>query len=58
MAGIAMFTAFVGEWQRRCELMQRAMTLNPRQPGWYWFPFVADGYRRKECSQAWTLRCV
>jgi len=52
MAGIAMFTAFLGEWQRGCELMQRAMTLNPRHPGWYWFPFIADAYRRKEYSQA------
>jgi hypothetical protein len=49
---IAMFTAFVGEWQRGCELMQCAMTLNPRHPGWYWFPFVADAYRRKEYPQA------
>jgi tetratricopeptide (TPR) repeat protein len=52
MAGIAMFTAFLGEWQRGCELMQRAMTLNPRHPGWYWFPFVTDAYRRKEYSRA------
>jgi hypothetical protein len=35
-----------------CELMQRAMTLNPRHPGWYWFPYVTDAYFRQEYSRA------
>lgn len=52
MAGIAMFTAFLGYWERGCELMRRATSLNRRQPGWCWFPFVADAYRRRAYTDA------
>jgi TolB-like protein len=52
MAGIALWTAYTGEWQRGCELMQRAMALNPRHAGWYWYPLAHDAYRRKDYSLA------
>jgi hypothetical protein len=48
-----MYTALIaGEWQRGLELMQRAMSLNPRHSSWYWFPFVLDAYCRKDYSRA------
>lgn len=28
------------------------MQLNPRHPGWYWFPLAMDAYRRKDYPQA------
>ena len=38
--------AFAGDWERGCELGERARDLNPHHPKWYWaLPFL-DAYRR------------
>ena len=38
--------AFAGDWERGCELGERARELNPHHPKWYWaLPFL-DAYRK------------
>jgi non-specific serine/threonine protein kinase len=38
--------AFSGNWERGCELAERARQLNPNHPSWYWsIPFL-DAYRK------------
>jgi hypothetical protein len=32
--------------------MERAMALNPRHPGFFWYPLVHDAYRQKDYSRA------
>ena len=52
MAQIGMWTTYLGDWERGCELVQRAMKLNPRHPGWYWFPLAHNAYRENDYSLA------
>ena len=43
---LAHLLAFAGDWERGCELGERARLLNPHHPAWYWaLPFL-DAYRR------------
>jgi tetratricopeptide (TPR) repeat protein len=44
--------SYSGNWQRGRELMERAMVLNPRHPGFLWYPLVHDAYRQKDYSRA------
>jgi TolB-like protein/tRNA A-37 threonylcarbamoyl transferase component Bud32/Tfp pilus assembly protein PilF len=38
--------AFAGDWERGCELAEKARHLNPHHPAWYWaLPFL-DAYRK------------
>jgi len=52
MAVIGMHTAYSGDWQRGCELVERAMQLDPRHPGWYWYPLVNNAYRQNDYQRA------
>ena len=52
MGEIALWTSYSGDWQRGRELMERAMALNPRHPGFFWYPLVHDAYRQKDYSRA------
>ena len=45
-------TAYAGDWERGCALAERARKLNPHHPGWYWFPSVFDGYRKRDYRAA------
>jgi hypothetical protein len=45
-------TSGSGNWQRGRELIERAMVLNPRHPGFLWYPLVHDAYRQKDYSRA------
>lgn len=56
MAHVGMWTAYNGDWERGCGLVQRAMSLNPRHKGWYWFPLAHDAYRRHDYAAA--LQCA
>jgi TolB-like protein/Tfp pilus assembly protein PilF len=38
--------AFAGDWERGCDLAQRARQLNPHHPPWYWALPLLDAYRR------------
>ena len=41
-----MLIAYAGDWERGFALVERAMQLNPRHPGWYWFAHFYDAYRQ------------
>jgi TolB-like protein/Tfp pilus assembly protein PilF len=38
--------AFAGDWERGCELAERARQLNLHHPPWYWSLPLLDAYRR------------
>jgi TolB-like protein/Tfp pilus assembly protein PilF len=38
--------AFSGDWERGCELAERARQLNPNHPSWYWSVSFLDAYRK------------
>jgi len=46
LAQLGSLLAYSGDWDRGCALMERAMQLNPRHPGWYWFPLAWNAYRK------------
>ncbi len=47
--------AFSGDWERGCELGERARQLNPNHPAWYWaLPFL-DAYRKGDYRGARAL---
>ena len=39
-------------WKRGCELITRAIELNPNHPGWYWYVPFLDAYRRQDYNSA------
>jgi len=52
---VAHLLAFAGDWERGCELEERARDLNPHHPKWYWtLPFL-DAYRRSDYRVARAL---
>ncbi len=46
LAQLGSLLAYSGDWERGCALVERAMQLNPRHPGWYWFPLAWNAYRK------------
>ncbi len=44
--------SFSGDWERGCALMERARSLNPNHPGWYWFPPFFNAYRKGDYRDA------
>src|SRR5262249_52166849 len=52
LASLGMRTAYLGNWDKGCEMAQRAMKLNPRHPGWYWFPQALQAFRQHDFSGA------
>jgi TolB-like protein len=44
--------SFSGDWERGCALMERARSLNPNHPGWYWFPPFFNAYRNGDYRHA------
>ncbi len=48
LAGLGTLTAYSGEWERGCALVERAVQLNPRHPGWYRFALFANAYRQRD----------
>ena len=38
--------SFMGDWERGCSLIRRAMELNPHHPRWYGVMFAFDEYRK------------
>ena len=51
-AYLGIFTAYTGDWERGCALVERARGLNPHHPGWYWFPSCFDAYRKGDYRTA------
>ena len=48
VAGLGGLMAYTGDWERGCALVERAMQLNPRHPGWYWIPLYCNAYRKAD----------
>jgi TolB-like protein/Tfp pilus assembly protein PilF len=44
--------AYMGDWERGCALIDRAMQLNPNFPGKYRYPLVANAYRKRDYKGA------
>ena len=44
--------AYSGDWDRGCELVEKARNLNPNHPGWYWFPPFFRAYRKGDYAGA------
>jgi tetratricopeptide (TPR) repeat protein len=44
--------AYAGDWDRGCALTERARSLSPHHPGWYWFPPFFDAYRKSDYRSA------
>jgi serine/threonine protein kinase/Tfp pilus assembly protein PilF len=40
--------AYAGDWERGSAVVESAMQLNPRHPGWYWFVNFNDAYRQRD----------
>jgi TolB-like protein len=49
---VGVWTAYLGDWELGCELVERAMKLNPRHLGWYWYPLAHNAYRRRDYPRA------
>jgi len=47
-AYLGFLIAYAGDWERGCALVERARGLNPHHPGWYWFPYFFDAYRKND----------
>ena len=47
--------AFSGDWERGCELIMRAIPLNPHHPGWYWYAPFLHAYRHADYRSALDL---
>jgi serine/threonine protein kinase len=51
-AYLGFLIAYAGDWERGCDLVERARGLNSHHPGWYWFPSFFDAYRKGDCRAA------
>jgi TolB-like protein/Tfp pilus assembly protein PilF len=47
-AYIGNLIAYSGDWERGSAVVESAMQLNPRHPGWYWFANFNDAYRQRD----------
>ena len=45
-------TAYSGDWERGCALLEKARRLNPDYPGMYWLPPSLDAYRKGDYAGA------
>ena len=55
LANVGTMLAYSGDWERGCALIEKAMQLNPRHPGWYWFPFFYNAYRQRDYRGALSV---
>jgi TolB-like protein/tRNA A-37 threonylcarbamoyl transferase component Bud32/tetratricopeptide (TPR) repeat protein len=51
-AYLGLLVAYAGDWERGCDLVERARGLNPHHPGWYWFASFFDAYRKGDYRAA------
>src|SRR5258708_4048539 len=47
-AYLGFLIAYAGDWERGCALAIPARQLNPHHPGWYWFGYFFDAYRKRD----------
>ena len=55
IAYIGVYTAYSGDWERGCGMVERAMQLDPQHAGWYWFPLFYNSYRHRDYEGALTI---
>lgn len=51
-AYLGFLIAYASDWEHGCALVDRARGLNPHHPGWYWFPYFFDDYRKNDYRAA------
>jgi TolB-like protein/tRNA A-37 threonylcarbamoyl transferase component Bud32/cytochrome c-type biogenesis protein CcmH/NrfG len=51
-AFLGMLTAYSGDWERGCAMVERAMQLNSHHLSWFWFPFFFNAYRKGDYQGA------
>jgi TolB-like protein/Tfp pilus assembly protein PilF len=54
-AFMGLLIAYAGEWDRGCEIAQRAIHINPHHPGWYWSAAFWNAYRKADYRAALSI---
>ena len=55
LASMGLLMAYSGEWEHGCAMVERAAQRNPHHPGWYWFPFFYNAYRKGDYHGALAI---
>ena len=55
LASMGLLMAYSGEWEHGCAMVERAAQRNPHHPGWYWFPFFYNAYRKGDYRGALSI---
>jgi TolB-like protein len=55
LASMGLLMAYSGEWEHGCAMVERAAQRNPHHPGWYWFPFFYNAYRKGDYHDALSI---
>ncbi len=55
LAGLGAMIAYAGDWERGCAHVERALGLNPRHPGGYWFAPFYNAYRQHDYRGALSV---
>jgi TolB-like protein/Tfp pilus assembly protein PilF len=52
MAIMGILTAYTGEWERGCAMIEHAAKMNPRHPGWFWVGLFVHAYHKRDYREA------
>jgi serine/threonine protein kinase len=52
LAYLGLLITACGDWDHGCAMVEAAMQLNPKYPGWYKLPAFANAYRKGEYREA------
>jgi adenylate cyclase len=55
VAGLGAMMAYAGDWEYGCAQVERALRLNPRHPGGYWFALFYNAYRQGDYRGALSV---
>jgi TolB-like protein/cytochrome c-type biogenesis protein CcmH/NrfG len=55
LATMGTLTAYSGDWEHGCALVDSALRLNPHHPGWYWFAHYFNAYRKGDYRGALSI---
>ena len=55
VAGLGGMMAYAGDWEHGCAQVERALRLNPRHPGGYWFALFYNAYRQGDYRGALSV---
>ncbi|MBA2434233.1 MAG: hypothetical protein H0V54_03945 [Chthoniobacterales bacterium] len=55
LASLGTMMAGAGDWEGGCAQVERALQLNPRHPGWYWFVLLYHAYRKGDYQGALSI---